>query len=92
MSKISKAYYKEVDPKDCSVEEAAEFYYLFNLLDTDDSLCDEYEKHETNQLKLRNRLIGEAIRNKEVPNKPDISTAIMGISTMQDKVILLAEY
>ena len=36
MGKISEIYYEEIDPKICTTIEAAEFYYLFNMLDIDE--------------------------------------------------------
>lgn len=92
MGKISEIYYEEIDPKICTTIEAAEFYYLFNMLDIDEDIHKEYEDHEIKQLEIRNKLIGDAIRKNKLPRNPKLNTSILGISSLRDQVILLAEY
>ena len=92
MSKISEVYYEEISKEECTPIEAAEFYYLFNLIDADKTFYEEYENHEMKQLKLRNRLLGNAVKNNTIPKPPKMDTALLGISSLKNQMILISEY
>ena len=90
MTKISKVYYEELDSNVCTVEEAGEFYYHFNLLDTNISF-QEYEKYELNQINLKNKIIGDAVKNNEIVGRPRIDSSVLAISSLKNKVIVVAD-
>lgn len=92
MSKISEVYYKEIDSGICSIEEAGEFYYHFNLLNIDEVFHEDYENYELRQISLRNNIITEAIKNGELPKFPSMNSIILGISSIKNKVILVSDY
>lgn len=90
MSKISKVFYTEIDPEVCNSEEAARYHYHFNLLKYHEMFQHEYEKYEEEQIHMRNKLIGDAIKSGEIIN-PKLLTTIFGISSMKNKAILITE-
>lgn len=92
MGKISNVYLAVVDPNDCSVEKAGEYYYLYNLLGTHEMFEDEYEMHEAEQLKLKNQIIKAAIDSGELPSRPNLNTTMLGISSIHDREVLVVEY
>lgn len=92
MSKISEVFYKEIDAKKCSIEEAGTFYYYFNLLNIDERFHEGYENYELGQIKLRNEIIADAIKDGELPKFPSMNSIILGISSMKNKVILISDF
>lgn len=92
MGKISKVYFRPITPEECSVEKAGEYYYMFNLLGAHEMFHDAYEKHEEEQLKLKNAIIKEALESGELPSHPKLNTTLLGISSINDREILVVEY
>lgn len=91
MAKLSKVFYKEIDPNVCTVEEASKYHYLFNLINLHEMFQDEYLEYEENQIHLRNLLIGDAIKSGEINSHPNISSTIFGISSIKNKAVLITE-
>ena len=52
MAKICKVFYAEIDPKVCTMQEAGEYYYHFNLLGSHEMFHESYEQHEKKQVDL----------------------------------------
>ena len=90
MGKISKVFYKEIDPNVCSTNEAAKYHYLSNLINLHEIFQDEYLQYEENQIHLRNSLIGDAIKSGEISN-PKVYSTIFGISAHKNKAVLITE-
>ena len=91
MGKISKVFYTEIEPEICNSEDAAKWNYYFNLVKYDKTFWDEYEKYEAEQIKVRNKIIGDAIRSGEIGGTPKIYTTIFGISSKKNKAVLITE-
>ena len=91
MGRISNVFYKEIDNDVCSMEEAANYHYLFNLLKYHEMFQNEYEHYEEFQIKLRNTLIGDAIKSGEIKSHPNVPSTIFGISALKNKAILITE-
>lgn len=89
MGKISKVFYAEIKPEACTVQEAGEFYYHFNLIGVHEMFHDPYEEYETNQIKLKNKSLGEIISQSD--ERPKVGSAILAISSVKNKVILMAD-
>lgn len=91
MGKISKVFYKEIDNNVCSIDEAAKFYYHSNLIGIHEMFHNDYEEYELSQLNLKNKIIGDAIKNCEVEGNINSNNTMMAISSLKDKVIIIAE-
>lgn len=92
MGKITDVHYHEINEKECSLQEAAEYYFYYNLLGIDASILPEYEKYEESQIQLKNKILGDAYNNKEIPKHPKMNTALLGISSLKGKPIIVTEY
>lgn len=88
MGKISKVFYQEVDPNICSIKEAAEFYYHFNLMGAHEMFLADYEKYEISQAALKNKTIADAIKNNS--ERPLVNSSVIAISSLRDKVVIIA--
>jgi len=89
--KISEIYYEEIGTDRIDINTAGEFYYYMNLLGVHDMFNDDYEKYETNQINLRNNIIGEAIRCGKLTKDIRADKSIMAISSLNNKVALVVE-
>ena len=65
MGKISKVVYQEIDGTECTVQEAGEFYYHFNLISSSDLFHKDYERFEQAQIDLKNKTLGSIINDDE---------------------------
>lgn len=92
MGKISEVFYEVIDSTSYTLNNAAEFYYHYNLLNVDPKLSEDYEKYELNQLSVRNNIIGNAFNRGEITRHPKTDTSILGISTLKNKPILVVEF
>lgn len=92
MGKISDVHYHEIDEKECSLKEAADFYFYYNLIGVDPSIISEYENYEEMQINLKNKILGKAFNNNEIPRHPRLNTSLLGISSLKGKPILVTEY
>lgn len=95
MGKIGDVYYEEISDQLMSVDKAADFYYLYNLMNLSEDLREEYEKYEQHQLSLRNTILGRAYNNNEgrkIPRHPKMGSSILGVSSMKNRVVLITEY
>lgn len=92
MSRISEILYEVIDPNICSIREAGEFYYHYNLMGLDDNLNKDYERYELSQVKCRNTVIGNALKQGHCPRHPKTNTTIFGVSSLKNKAILLVEF
>lgn len=90
MGKISKVFYKEVDPDTCSIKEAAEFYYYFNLIGSHEMFREDYEKYEISQAALKNKTIADAIK-VDGSERPVINSSVLAISSLKNKVVIVAD-
>lgn len=91
MGKINKVYYEEID-NEISNEEAGGFYFLFNSIGLNEKLDKEYIEYEEKQLQIRNKIINEAIKNKDVPDHPDMKTLVIAVSSFKQKPVLVVNY
>jgi hypothetical protein len=91
MGKISNIFYTEIDPEICSINDAAKYHYHFNLIKYHQMFQDEYERYETIQIKLRNTLIGNAIKSGEINGHPKLMSTIFGISSKKNKAVIITE-
>ena len=91
MGKITNVFYTEIDPEVCTMQDAAKHHYLFNLLKYHEIFQDEYQQYEENQIKLKNAIIGNAIRSGEISTKPSMMSTIFGISSKKNKAIIITE-
>ena len=92
MGNIKEVFYDEIDPSICSTTESGEFYFYYNLLGIDPIFQSGYEEHEMKQTKLRNRTIKHAIDNGDLPKHPNLRRTIFGISSLKNKLVMVAEY
>jgi hypothetical protein len=91
MGKITRVYYDELDPNVVDVHEAGEFYYHSNLIGVHEMFHEDYEAYETRQFELRNQLIADAIDNKRVDKTIRLATAMLALSSMKNKVVIMAD-
>jgi hypothetical protein len=91
MGKISKVYYEEIKPEECTVKDAGEFYYHFNLVSSHTMFHDDYEKYEIGQMNLKNKIIGDVINREIIDGRPVVNTSILAISSLKNKVIIIAD-
>ena len=91
MNNITEVYYEEIDPTICSMDEASEYYYHFNLIGVSDTFNNAYEECEKSQLLLKNRIIGDAAGRGDIPTHPNLNNTIFGISSIKNKAIVIAE-
>lgn len=91
MGKITEVYYEEIDPTICSIEEASDFYYYYNLIGLREPFQSDYEKYEESQIKTKHRVIAEAISRGEVIH-PKMNNSIFGVSVLKNSTVLIAEY
>lgn len=90
MGKISKVFYEELNN---SINEAAEYYYFYNLLSSNNKIVDsEYEQYEENQINIKNKIIGKAFNSGNIPRHPKVNYVILGISPIKRKSIIISEY
>lgn len=92
MAKICKVFYAEIDPKVCTMQEAGEYYYHFNLLGSHEMFHESYEQHEKKQVDLRNSVISQAMKNGELPSHPVMNSTIFGVSAMKQKPVLITKF
>ena len=90
MSDISKVFYQEIPGDEGDIIKAARYYYLMNMLGLSPQINQEFEKHELTSSRIRNRILGDAIRKGECVN-PKLDTAIMGISPVHKKVVVMVD-
>lgn len=91
MGKITEVLYKEIPEKEFSTKDAAEFFFYHNLLGVDPMFIDGYEKYESNQIHVRNNIIGDAIRSELMNKHPKVNSAIIGVSSVKNKAVLITE-
>lgn len=91
MGKISKVIYIEIKSTSCTVKEAGEFYYHFNLISSHDLFHVDYEKYELSQIDLKNKTLGSIIHSNELSERPKINSSILAISSLKNKVVLIAD-
>jgi len=89
MAKIVEVYYEETD---ANVRESGEFYYYFNLIGMSESFNAKYEQHESDQIAIRNKTVAAAMDREELPNRLKIQHSILAISSLKNKIALIAEY
>ncbi len=90
MGKISKVFYKELDPHDCSQEEASQYQFYMNTIGLHPMFATQYEEYEIAQVRKRNEAIGAAIVSGEISN-PKVNNTIFGISSLRDRVVIITE-
>ena len=91
MGKITRVYYDEVDSNIVDVHEAGEFYYHSNLIGVHEMFHDDYEAYEIRQFELRNQLIANAIENQMVDKTIRLTTSMLALSSMKNKVVIMAD-
>lgn len=91
MGKISKVFYEEIKPESCTIKEAAEFYYHFNLVGSHEFFHKDYEDYELAQINLKNKILGDTVANNKEKERPKVGTSILAISSLKNKVIIIAD-
>lgn len=91
MGKITEVLYETVDPNVCSPMEASKYYYYLNLVGSHEIFHKPYEAYEMNQMNIRNRVLGNAIRDRNLQKPPKVSTTIFGISSLRQRAVVIAE-
>lgn len=90
MGTISEIFYEELDNP---ISKTAEYYYFYNLLSSNNKMIDdEYENYEKNQIITKNKIIGKAFNSGSIPRHPKVNSAILGISPIKRKSIIISEY
>ena len=90
MSKITEVFYLPID--EMSSKEAAAFYYHYNLINVSEVFHEDYMRYEEKQFAIRNKLLGNAYKNNELPRHPIVNSTIFGISSLKNKPVLITEY
>ena len=88
---ITRVYYEEIDPSTISVQTAGEYYYYANLIGVHEMFHNAYENYETDQINIRNKIIGEAIKRGDIENSIRSDKSMVAISSIKNKVILIAD-
>ncbi|MCM1439776.1 MAG: hypothetical protein NC131_11345 [Roseburia sp.] len=91
MSNIKKIYYSKIPESEITPGAMSDYYYLANMSGVHADIREEFVDHETRSVQLRNRLLGEAIRNANCPKSIDLNSSTLGISSIQNAVILMAD-
>lgn len=91
MGRITEVFYKEIDPIITNVEDAGEFYYHSNLIGVNEIFHSDYEEYETNQIKLKNKIVGDAISNGEIRSGVRPNSTTLALSSMKNKVVVLVD-
>ena len=89
MSEISEVHYQEIDTNICNINEAGEFYFLHNLLDTTNMFHKDYETYESKQLQLKKEIIGQLRIDNKISDSSNINSSILGISSLKNKVVII---
>ena len=88
MGKISNVFYTVISPDIYTMEQAAEYFFHTNVLDLDPMFHKEYEEYEEHQIKIRGKVISDAI-NKGVLKNPNTSGMMLVISSTRNAPILV---
>lgn len=91
MGKINSVYYEEIDPKLCTVKDAGEFYFHFNLVGQHEIFQEGYERYEQSQIALRNKVLGDAMRRGDMQTHPKVHSTAFAISSLRSKAIIVTE-
>lgn len=89
MGKINKVIYERLSMDTYSEYEAGLNYFYQNAIGVNDSIDKDYIEYESNQLQMRNKVIGMAIR--EGNEHPYVRSTMIGLSSLSNNTILLAE-
>lgn len=89
MGKIHGVIYRKIDPEVYSPEEASQYYFYINLLDVDSRFNQEFEEYQLRQILVRNRIISEAVKEEE--KVPILGSAIFGISSVNNRAIVIVD-
>lgn len=89
MTNISRVYYNEID--DLSIEYMGDFYFHYNHHYLTDQMRKDYEEYEELQIKRRNQIIGNAIKNNELPGHPKMDSVLFGVSSIKNKPIIIVK-
>lgn len=88
---ITPILYEEISPDVCTNEKASEYYFYQNALGLSDTLDEEFEQYEAEQIKMRNKVIANAFHTENFHTVPDLNSTIFGVSAIKNKVILITE-
>lgn len=87
---ISRVYYEEIDNID--PKEMGEFYFHYNHFNLNESMRNDYENYEENQIKMRNKIISDAMKRNDIPSHPIVNSILFGVSSIKNKTVLIVEY
>lgn len=90
MGKISQVYFEQLDPNVCSAMKASEYHFYANTIGLHPKIDEAYEKYETEQMRIRNKVIGSAVRDGIIP-RLKMDTTIYGVSSLRDRAIVITE-
>ena len=90
MGRICPVFYKEIDPQICSAMDAAEYHFYANVIGLHPMFNEAYENYELGQMNIRNRVLGDAVKNGSIKNLRMDST-IYGVSSLRGRAIVIAE-
>lgn len=87
---IKKIYYEEIPDDMMSLEQGGAYYFHLNTAKLNDNLMTDYMSYEENQLLVKNKMLGVALKRGDIkhinPNKTVIS-----LSPQKNKTVLIAE-
>lgn len=90
MGTISKCFYGTVN--DLTNGELATSYLYDALMSLSPKFVDEYDAYQRKQISVRNTLIGDAYKNREIPSRPDLSTSVISFSATKNNPVTVVEY
>ena len=91
MGKISKCFYRLLEEEDCSVREAADFYFYSNMMTANDDYMKFYEDYDIKQTNRKNHILGEVLIEEGLSNKVKAHTTNLAISTMKNRVVIYSD-
>lgn len=89
-SKITEVFYYEIPLGTYPIEKASKYNFFSNVIGMHPMFDKRYEDYEMEQMKMKNKIIGDAVKNKEISN-PKVSSTIFGISSVCNRAIIITE-
>ena len=86
---ITKVLYERINPALYSEYDAGLNYFYINALGINESIQKEFSEYEEKQLKMRNSVIGSA--KNEFNVHPKVQSSLIGLSSLCDNAILMAD-
>lgn len=88
---IKNVYYEEIDPSVVTPDQAAEFYFHYNMIQLHPDFIDDYESFETKQLEMKNKIISNAIDRGDLSKQIRVDHSMIAISPIKNKVVMIVK-